>query len=169
LLLLTNRTGPSGVVGALPLSREARVQFPAGELGSHQISPDGARAGNLVRPQIGWGLPLVPDSIQSWRFREVCARKSRGPSLHRLGKIDAICTCIDTSDVKLMEFQDKPDRYIQLSTAPVLSSMTAIQLYRNTFGHILPFMCSICGVNHRKTSRETVTSLRLCTVILRLA
>jgi len=92
-------------VGALPLSREARVQFPAGELGSHKISPDGARAGNLMRPRIGWGLPLVPDPIQSWRFREVCARKPRGPSLHRLGKIDAICTCIGTSDVKLMEFQ----------------------------------------------------------------
>jgi len=98
---------PSGVVGALPLSREARVQFPAGELGSHQISPDGARAGNLMRPRIGWGLPLVPDPVQSWRFREVCARKPRGPSLHRLGKIDAICTCIDTSDVKLMEFQSR--------------------------------------------------------------
>jgi len=58
-----------------------------------------------MRPRIGWGLPLVPDPIQSWRFREVYARKSRGPSLHRLGKIDAMCTCIDTSDVKLMEFQ----------------------------------------------------------------
>jgi len=99
------KISPSGVVGALPLSREARVQFPAGELGSHQISPDGVRAGNLMRPRIGWGLPLVPDPIQSWRFREVYARKPRGPSLHRLGKIDAICTCIGTSDVKLMEFQ----------------------------------------------------------------
>jgi len=97
----TTKVCPSGVVGALPLSREARVQFPARELGSHQISPDGARAGNLMRPRIGWGLQSVPDPIQSWRFREVYAGKSRGPSLHRLGKIDAICTCIDTSDVRL--------------------------------------------------------------------
>jgi len=71
---------PCGVVGALPLSQEARVQFPAGELGSHQISPDGARAGNLMQSQIGWGLPLVPDPIQSWRFREVYAGNRAGPA-----------------------------------------------------------------------------------------
>jgi len=78
IILSPQWCSPSGVVEALPLSREAWVQFPAGELGSHQISPNSVRARNLMRSQLRWGLPLVPDPSQSWRFREVYARKSRG-------------------------------------------------------------------------------------------
>jgi len=42
---LQGREGPSGVAGAPLLLREAWVQFPTAELGSHQISLDGGRAG----------------------------------------------------------------------------------------------------------------------------
>jgi len=56
-LMISETVVPSGVE-AVPLLREAQIQFMAGELGSHQISPDCARSGKSDVTPVRVGTPI---------------------------------------------------------------------------------------------------------------